>query len=75
MTAYEEWGREVRLSAARQRAVIAAIAYELEELAAAGVALAVEPYLAAWLFSIEDAGGVADLLTGEIFWPKEVPSC
>lgn len=50
------------------RRAVGEIAAELGALAAVGVPLAVRPELAALVWTVEQCGGVFDLLTGEIDW-------
>lgn len=54
------------------REEVAALATELAALAALDVPLAVRPEHAALVWTVEQCGGIVDLLTGDIDWAWEV---
>lgn len=52
-------------------ATIAAVERELAELIAEGAQIVLQPHHAVILWCIESAGGIVNLLTGDIDWPAD----
>ena len=55
------------MTAQLKQAQISAVQQELDALLQMGVQLAVGPARAGWLWELEHAGAVVDILTGDIF--------